>query len=285
MKIYRLNIDAAQPTNQVVQMQQNATGVLSVNVTKNGEYIRNLSCQVFDGETEIPAGDKGFKLDIGDTPKHYTVKASATPIECVAQYVANAGSGSALRTLALSAVQLEAGTYMQDEFASVINKFASPQGMKVTLVVHRDDLSNANFDRMTITHWPERNESHAYFYPTGNAEPFPPDAPLIVTGPVSILRDVTMKRNATLSSYTYPAIGYYVNYQADTLIKPSTNTAAFSEAEILPDDAGFAQLSADGFTLNGVAYSPVTLSVDGVAYTVLAAPVETPEEPAEPAEE
>jgi len=97
MKIYKLDIDAAQPVNQIVQMQQNTAGVLSVNVTRNGGYIRNLSCQMFDGETEISAcsaGDKGFKLDIGDTPKHYTVKATATPYECSAAYVAKRGSGS-----------------------------------------------------------------------------------------------------------------------------------------------------------------------------------------------
>ena len=92
MKIYKLDIDAAQPANQVVQMQQNTTGVLSVNVTKNGDYIRNLSCQMFDGDTEISGDDNGFKLDIGDTPKHYTVKATATPVECSAQYMVKNGT-------------------------------------------------------------------------------------------------------------------------------------------------------------------------------------------------
>ena len=93
MKIYKLDIDAAQPTNQVVQMQQNTTGILNVNVTKNGEYIRNLSCQMFDGDTEISGDDNGFKLDIGDTPKHYTVKATATPVECSATtYVGGSGT-------------------------------------------------------------------------------------------------------------------------------------------------------------------------------------------------
>lgn len=104
MKIYKLDIDTAQPVNQIVQMQQNTAGVLSVDVTRNGEYIRNLSCQIFDGETEIPAcsaGDKGFKLDIGDTPKYYTVKATATPIESVAQYIVKNGTNR-LGTKALS---------------------------------------------------------------------------------------------------------------------------------------------------------------------------------------
>lgn len=71
----------------------------------------------------------------------------------------------------------------------------------------------------------------------------------------------------------------------DTLIKPSTNANAYSEQDILPTEADFAQLSADNFTLSGVTYVPTTLSVDGVVYTVLAAPVETPEPPAETTEE
>jgi len=90
------------------------------------------------------------------------------------------------------------------------------------------------------------------------------------------------RTGSAISSFTYPAIGYYVNYQADTLIKPSQNANAFSEIEVLPTEAGFQTLSADNFTtdsftLSGVTYVPTTLSVDGVEYSVLAAPVETPD--------
>ena len=92
-----------------------------------------------------------------------------------------------------------------------------------------------------------------------------------MTAPVEFYVTQRVFRNATTSSYTYPAIGYYVDYQGDTLIKPSTNANAYSEQDILPTEADFAQLSADSFTVSGVTYVPTTLSVDGVEYKVLAA--------------
>lgn len=117
----------------------------------------------------------------------------------------------------------------------------------------------------------------------------PQDTLISVDGHVEIIQEMQVKQQGLqISSYTYPAVGYYVNYQSDTLVKPSPNANAFSEIEVLPTEAGFQTLSADSFTadsftLSGVTYVPTTLSVDGVAYTVLAAPVETPEEtPEEP---
>lgn len=290
MKIYKLDIDAAQPTNQVVQMQQNTVGVLSVNVTKNGNYIHNLSCQMFDGETEISAcsaGDKGFKLDIGDTPKHYTVKATATPIESVAQYIVKNGT-TRLGTKALSCAQLPAGVYRQDEFYGLAERFGDKSGSSIrfltTTAATRD---NVNFFKIGLM--PLNKEWPVWFYDGTVQNPIllPQDTLISVDGHVEIIQEMPVKQQGLqISSYTYPAVGYYVNYQSDTLVKPSPNANAFSEIEVLPTEASFQTLSADSFTtesftLSSVTYVPTTLSVDGVEYTVLAAPVETPSETVE----
>lgn len=286
MKIYKLDIDAAQPTNQVVQMQQNTAGVLSVNVTKNGNYIRNLSCQMFDGETEISAcsaGDKGFKLDIGDTPKYYTVKATATPYECSAEYILSAPEGtSRMKQAWLTKIQLKAGTYRQDEFYSLI-RFGDKSGVITILIPHGSDQSKVNFSRINILPW--NPQKPVWFHHT-NGDVFEPDELVIATEDARIGYSQAYKTTgggtATLSSTPYPAIGYFVNYQADTLVKPSPNANAFSEIDVLPTEAGFQTLSTDSFTLSGVTYIPTTLSVDGVEYTVLAAPVQTPEPEPDP---
>jgi len=77
-----------------------------------------------------------------------------------------------------------------------------------------------------------------------------------------------MGTNVTLSSYTYPAIGYYTDYQMDTLVKPSDNA---------PYDGNYVEPLKE-VEVDGVKFVPTTLSVDGVAYTVLAAPAQTTEE-------
>jgi len=240
MKVYKQDIDVSKPTRQVKKMQQNTTGVLSVNVTNDGWIIHNLSCQLFDGENEISAcvqGDYGaaFKIEVGDTDKAVMVKAKATPIESVASYFASSGSGSATKSFALSCVQLEAGTYRQDEFYNVMTKFASSAGMIVDLRVNYTDLSNANFGVMRITHSPNTNESKLYFF-TGDGNStlgdlLPEDAPIIATGPVHIYNSVVAKRNASLSSYTYPAVGYYADYQLETVINASTMAPCYAERD------------------------------------------------------
>lgn len=292
MKIYKLDIDAAQPTNQVVQMQQNTAGVLSVNVTKNGDYIRNLSCQMFDGETEISAcsaGDKGFKLDIGDTPKHYTVKATATPIECSNEYIASYASGTRVFPFTLNVLQLKAGTYKQDEFLNIVDKFGGIMGSIISLSAASgsDHSLYANFDSIFMQKVAGVGQTLTFRF---NDSSLPSDATLSVFQDCVFTKNQSVKTSnkntVVISSDTYPAVGYYVNYQADTLVKPSPNANAFSEIDILPTEAGFQTLSADSFTtesftLSGVTYVPTTLSVDGVEYTVLAAPVETPSETVE----
>ena len=75
MKIYNLNIDTSKPVNKVMQMQQNETGLLKLNVTNDGKSILNLTTKVYDGETEVPSTDNGFKIDMGKNDKVVKVEA------------------------------------------------------------------------------------------------------------------------------------------------------------------------------------------------------------------
>lgn len=84
MNIYKLNIDTAKPASQAVQMQQNSAGMLSIDVTNDGKYIRNLSCAVYDGDAEITASNYGYKLNVGSEPKHVRIEAKSQPYECSA---------------------------------------------------------------------------------------------------------------------------------------------------------------------------------------------------------
>lgn len=280
MKIYKLDVNVAQPINKVVQMQQNSTGVLSIDMSNNGEYIRNLSCQMFDGEVEIPVNDKGFKLDIGNAPKHYMVKATATPVECTEEYIASYTPGTRSFPFNLNVLQLKAGTYRQDEFLPLVDKFGVDSGMAVVIILSAgtgvDPNSIANFSDIRIM---KTNTARPLYFMPKKGDALPPDAILSVYQDCVFYNQqhvkTTNKNTVVLSSDTYPAVGYYVDYQTDTLIKPSTNADAFSEETILPTEADFAQLSTDSFTLSGVTYVPTTLSVDGVEYSVLAA-VQTP---------
>lgn len=75
-------------------MQQNSEGVLSVNVSNDGKYIRNLSCAVYEGGNEISAieeGDNsfGYRIDIGCDPKIVKVTANSKPYESVIEGVAS----------------------------------------------------------------------------------------------------------------------------------------------------------------------------------------------------
>lgn len=101
MKIYKLDVNTAQPTRQVVVMQQNSTGLLSVDVERNDWPLRNLSCTLLDGDAEISAclsgeSGAGFKLDVGEDAKVVKLVAQSTPIECSAQYIANVGTSGSM---------------------------------------------------------------------------------------------------------------------------------------------------------------------------------------------
>jgi len=140
MKVYNLNIDTSKPTNQVVQMQQNATGLLSANITNDGKYIRNLSCTMYDGANEISATDGGFKVDVGAEPKHVKIEAKSTPVECSAQYIVSVSGAHRTKSVALNILQLEAGVYNQSEFYGIAKRFGNGYAKP-----YASQLSNVNF--------------------------------------------------------------------------------------------------------------------------------------------
>jgi len=124
MKIYKLDIDTSKPIRKVVQMQQNATGALSVEVTNNGWPIRNLSCALYDGETELSAyaelsSGAGYKIDVGDETKVVKFTAKSIPIECSAQYTLVPGTAR-LKSVFFVRAQLSTGLYRQDEFLPLV---------------------------------------------------------------------------------------------------------------------------------------------------------------------
>lgn len=112
----------------------------------------------------------------------------------------------------------------------------------------------------------------------------PQDEKIITTAAtLSIYTSRTIRTTTagpTISSFTYPAIGYYTDYQLDTTIRPSDNA---------PYDRKYKEPIKE-IEVDGVKFIPTTLSVDGVEYKVLAEaqpapepePTPDPEEPVEP---
>lgn len=275
MKIYNLNIDTSKPTNQVVQMQQGTTGMLSVNVTNDGKYIRNLSCTLYDGTNEIEATTSadtsfGFKVEVGTEPKHVKVEAKSILIESQYTYVANMGTGSRVKQVWCDKIRIPAGTYHQDEFES-LKRFGNYSGMQV--VFTPSEGGQANFDRIQII---LLNPAKQLFFGKTQADNsirwFSPDELLVVSEEIQFGTLNTVRMSGyVLSTDTYPAIGYYTDYQLDTLVKPSDNA---------PYDGNYVE-PLEEIEVDGVKFVPTTLSVDGVEYKVLAEaqPAPEPEEP------
>lgn len=176
----------------------------------------------------------------------------------------------------LSRLQLKAGTYRQDEFQSLL-RFGDKAGYATTLYLPLSDEQYVNFNRVIITPW---NPYKQIWFANSDGN-LPDDELIVATQEVDIGKSYMIKgRTYTLSSYTYPAVGYYTNYQVDTLIKPAQNTSPYATIEYDPSNIEAGNISADALstdsiTLSGVTYVPTTLSVDGVAYSVLAAATTT----------
>lgn len=149
MKIYNLNIDTGKPTNQVVPMQQSATGLLNLKVTNDGKYIRNLTTKVYDGGVEVPSTEKGFKIDVGAEPKHVKIEAKSTPIESQYTYVANMGTGNRVKQVWCDKIHIPAGTYRQDEFES-LKRFGINSEALVVFYLKSGPSGTANFDVIEI---------------------------------------------------------------------------------------------------------------------------------------
>lgn len=125
MKIYKLDIDASQPVRKAVAMQKNATGGLKVDVTNNGRTIHNLTTKVYDGETELPSTDNGFKVDVGSTAKTLKVEATSTPIMSEYEIIESYTPGSRLKTYIFKRLVLPPGIYRQEEFLPILDSFTN----------------------------------------------------------------------------------------------------------------------------------------------------------------
>ena len=231
MKIYKLDIDTSKPIRKVVQMQQNATGALSVDVKNDGWPIRNLSCALYDGETELSAYSElstgaGYKIDMGDETKIVKLTAKSTPIECSSDYIVS-NTGNKTKQAYMNQLQIEAGTYRQDEFYNIVNKFGSSV-LATFLNVDNTSLSNVNFSRIVVVAW--NNDMPVQF--VNNTTLLAKDELIVATGPVRIGEYRTVKNNAVISSEMYPAIGYYTDYSLDTVIRPSENAHCYAEQEV-----------------------------------------------------
>ena len=276
MKVYNLNIDTSQPTNQVVQMQQNQTSMLSVAISNEGKYIRNLSCKMYYEGNEIPttiSGDNtfGFKIDVGVEPKYVKIEAKSEPIVCTADYIADIGSSGGAKTYQLRVCQLSEGVYSQDEFKAVGKEIAKyiDNGRRIVCTVSVATQSNININGIVILF---NGDCQFYRGTTSNTIYLDPDEPIIVTGNAEIVHFGYGKRNAVIANYEYPAIGYYTDYQLDTLIRPSVNA---------PYDGDYTEPLTE-IEVDGVKFVPTTLTIDGVEYKVLAEEQPKPEEPVEP---
>lgn len=260
MKIYNLNIDTSKPTNQIVLMQQGATGLLNPNVTNGGKYIRNLTTKVYDGSVEVPSTEKGFKIDVGTEPKHVKVVAKSTPLESIKEYVASYTPGTRPSPVFLKRIVIPAGTYRQDEFES-LKQFGSYSGYPVVLIPTAATADRANFNRISLTLW---NPNQQIWFHREDGVPLSPDEPLIVNEEIAFGDTVYVrtanKNSIVLSSETYPAIGYYTDYQMDTLVNPSDNA---------PYDGNYVEPVSE-IEVDGVKFVPTTLTIDGVDYKVLA---------------
>ena len=238
MKIYKLDIDTSKPIRKVVQMQQNSTGALSVDVKNDGWTIRNLSCALYDGDAQLsayatPDSGAGYKIDVGADTKVVKFTAKSIPIECSAQYIVKNGT-TRPGTKFLHYVQLSTGVYKQDEFYGLAERFGSKYGFMVGLSPTTDTLSNVNFGVMYL--YPQITEQPVVFYEkisTNNYKKMSKDTLISVDGYVEIGESKSVKQQGLqVSSYTYPAVGYWTDYSLDTVIRPSENAHCYAEQEV-----------------------------------------------------
>ena len=234
MKIYKLDIDTSKPIRKVVQMQQNSTGALSVDVSNDGWPIRNLSCALYDGETELSAYAElstgaGYKIDVGADTKVVKFTAKSVLTECSASYIASVGTSGPMQTTALKQIQIDTGIYRQDEFNNVAFELGNiSAGVMTMLYVSSSDLSNANFEQIRLAPW---NKNKPIWFISNNTV-LPEDALIVITAPTQVYKNGYIRRNGTTATFTYPAIGYYTDYSLDTVIRPSENAHCYAEQEV-----------------------------------------------------
>jgi len=79
---------------------------------------------------------------------------------------------------------------------------------------------------------PEFTEQPVLFMGSETNKWLSKDEPIIVTGPVTFGKTTTVKTNAVISAYNYPAVGYWTDYSLDTVIRPSENAHCYAEQEV-----------------------------------------------------
>ena len=283
MKTYNLNVNTAKPISQIVQMQKNATGMLNVTVANDGKYVRNMTCKVYDGATEIsPVSESGstysFALDIGAETKNLKVVATATPLESTQEYIESYTPGGKRNiSLWLNKLVIPAGTYRQDEFEP-LKRFGDYSGFMNVLAPASG--GDANFDRITIQFGGETRETASMrilFSNSKEGRTLSPDELLVVNEEIKFGSNAYVKTTSrdsiVLGTKTYPAIGYYVDCAVDVVVRPSANAVADGEIEVQNPDVVM-----DTVTVGGETY-PVewkTITVDGVDYMFLVAKIEEP---------
>ena len=181
MKIYNLDVDTSKPIRKVMQMQQNSTGALSVSISNDGKYIRNLSCALYDGDNEISAyatGDNsaGYKIDVGDATKLVKFTAKSVPTECSAQtYVGGSGN---IKQYFCEKIQLPAGTYNQDEFQNIVD-VVGLHGFQIGLWPNSTSVSAVNFSRIVLTR--DNPHQQLWFRNADDTAWVNPDEPIVAT--------------------------------------------------------------------------------------------------------
>ena len=233
MKIYKLDIDTSKPIRQVVQMQQNSTGALSVDVSNDGKYIRNLSCTIYDGGTELSAYTTtdvgaGYKVDVGTEPKYVKVVAKSTPMESTKQEIVSYTSFNRTTTVVLDRLVLPVGTYNQDEFLPLLSYVPANNPF---FIYWRKSSGSANIDTILFT---TANPFQKIWFQNSTEERIlEPDEPIIVTEEITFKENTYIRgKNPVLSSDTYPAVGYWTDYSLDTVIRPSENAHCYAEQEV-----------------------------------------------------
>lgn len=215
---------------------------MSVDISRNGDYIRNLSCQLYDENGEelsayYAEGDNfGFKVDVGEQPKVVKITAKSTPITGTAQYIESYTSSNRAKGYSLSSLVLPAGVYKQDEFAGFIEAFGPNQNIGDYnysamspwryFYLRGGDGDKININRIGVSMW------NAIWFATDNGA-IPEDALIEVTDTVCFYEHRTLKAtNLVYGEVEYPAVGYYTDYALEHVITPSENAPCYAEQEV-----------------------------------------------------
>jgi hypothetical protein len=156
----------------------------------------------------------------------------------------------------LTRLVLPVGTYTQDEFMPLLTQ-VPPDNPGVVIWSKRS--GSANMDRIAFT--TSNPMQKMWFFNTTEDRYLEPNEQIIVSEEITFYTNYPIRgKNPVIESETYPAIGYYTDYQLDTLVNPSDNA---------PYDGNYVE-PVQEIEVDGVKFVPTTLTIDGVDYKVLA---------------